>query len=105
VLASQHGTGEVTLGDSHEYGDRIEPFDKAEIDHRILEYLESFLNLPGLKICSRWHGIYAKHPEKPYVTLKPAERVLVVTGLGGAGMTLSFGLVEQLVATELGDPN
>ncbi len=103
VMASQHGTGEVTLGDSHEYGDRIEPFDKAEIDGRILDYLETFLAIPGLAIASRWHGIYCKHPERPYLVVKPADGVTAVTGLGGAGMTLSFGLAEHVVANELGE--
>ena len=32
VLVSQNGRGELTLGDSHEYGEQIEPFDKAEIE-------------------------------------------------------------------------
>jgi FAD dependent oxidoreductase TIGR03364 len=103
VMASQHGSGEITIGDSHEYGDRIEPFDKTRIDDRILEYLATFLNVPGLKIDSRWHGIYVKHPADPYKVAKPAEGVTAITGLGGAGMTLSFGLAEQVVTGELSE--
>ena len=41
--------------------------------------------------------IYAKQPDLPYVSLSPAARVRVVTALGGAGMTLSFGLAEQTI--------
>ena len=100
VMASQHGTGEITIGDSHEYGDRITPFDKTEIDDKILEYLATFLEIPGPRIASRWHGVYAKHPQRPYSVIKPAESVTAVTGLGGAGMTLSFGLAEQVVVEE-----
>jgi D-hydroxyproline dehydrogenase subunit beta len=103
VLVSQNGRGELTLGDSHEYGDQIEPFDKAEIDDGILAYLETFFRVPSLRIASRWHGIYVKHPTKTHVLVHPSPNVTVMTGLGGAGMTLSFGLAEQIVARELGE--
>ena len=35
VLVSQNGRGELTIGDSHEYGGDIEPFDKSQIDEWI----------------------------------------------------------------------
>jgi FAD dependent oxidoreductase TIGR03364 len=98
VLASQNGRGELVLGDSHEYGTAIEPFDKPEIDAMILAYLERFLVAPQLRIAARWHGTYVKHVSEPYFVARPADGVTVVTGLGGAGMTLSFGLAEQVVA-------
>jgi D-hydroxyproline dehydrogenase subunit beta len=97
VLVSQNGRGELVLGDSHEYGDKVEPFDKQEIDDLVLKYLATFLQLPELRIASRWHGIYGKHPTEPWFIARPAEGVTVVTGLGGAGMTLSFGLAEKMV--------
>jgi FAD dependent oxidoreductase TIGR03364 len=103
VLVSQNGRGELTIGDSHEYGDDIEPFDKAEIEEWILDYLKTFLQVSGLRIASRWHGTYAKHPEKPFLILKPSPEVTVITGVGGAGMTLSFGLAERVVNGELGE--
>ena len=102
VMVSQNGTGELTIGDSHEYDDAIEPFDKAEIDALILDYLGTFLEGPPPRIASRWHGSYVKHPDKPYVVLEPSPNVTAVTGLGGAGMTLSFGLAEQIVNRALG---
>lgn len=102
VMVSQNGLGELTIGDSHEYGDEIGPFDKAEIEELILEYLGRFLDVPGLRIASRWHGTYAKHPEQPYLVLGPLPGVLVITGVGGAGMTLSFGLAAAVVEQTLG---
>ncbi len=104
VMVSQNGTGELTIGDSHEYDDAIEPFDKAEIDELILGYLETFLEGPRPRIVSRWHGCYVKHPDKPYVVFEPSPNVTAVTGVGGAGMTLSFGLAEQVVSRVLGNP-
>lgn len=98
VMASQNGRGEVVLGDSHEYGDAIEPFNKQQIDDLILDYLATFLAMPPFRIASRWHGTYAKHPSESYFVARPAPQVTIVTGLGGAGMTLSFGLAEKVVS-------
>ena len=97
VMASQNGSGELILGDSHEYGADIEPFDKPEIDRLILDYLPTILDLPDLTIAARWHGIYAKHPTDSYFVAQPAPGATVATCVGGAGMTLSFGLADQVV--------
>jgi D-hydroxyproline dehydrogenase subunit beta len=103
VMASQNSQGEVVIGDSHECGEMIEPFDRPQIDDLILRYLTTFLDLPDLRIAARWHGIYAKHPTAPYFLAHPAPGVTVVTGVGGAGMTLSFGLAEEVVREVLGE--
>jgi FAD dependent oxidoreductase TIGR03364 len=95
VMASQTPAGEVTIGDSHVYGDEISIFDQASIDELILRYLGEFLALPAPAIAERWHGIYSKHADLPYFVASPEPGVHVVTGLGGAGMTLSFGLARQ----------
>ena len=65
VMVSQHGTGELTLGDSHEYGDDITIFDKPIIDELILRYLGQFLLPPRLQIRSRWHGNYRNIQPRP----------------------------------------
>ena len=100
VLVSQSSRGQLTIGDSHEYGADIEPFDKRFIE-LILEMLGEFLDVPDLRVDERWHGHYVKHPSAPYV-IHPAPEVVAVTGVGGAGMTLSFGLAAQTVRETLG---
>jgi D-hydroxyproline dehydrogenase subunit beta len=102
VLVSQNRSGALTIGDSHEYGDDIEPFDKSVVDRLILDALDEFFDVPKLRIDERWHGHYVKHPSEPYVVLNPAPHVVAVTGVGGAGMTLSFGLAEQVVRETFG---
>jgi D-hydroxyproline dehydrogenase subunit beta len=103
VLVSQNGLGELTLGDSHEYGAEITPFDKEEIDELVLRYLKTFFTAPKLQISSRWNGIYLKHHSDPYFIERPSAGVTIVTGVGGAGMTLSFGLAEMVVKDNLGE--
>ena len=103
VMATQNGLGELVLGDSHEYGDDIGIFDNPCIDELVLKYLRGFLSVPGLEIASRWQGVYIKHPSKPWVVADLGGNAIAVTGVGGAGMTLSFGLAERAVGDWLGD--
>ncbi len=103
VMASQNGSGEIVVGDTHEYGNAIEPFDKPYLDELVLKYLQTFVQIPNLEIAAKWHGIYAKHPTKPFTVIECTPNVRGVIGLGGAGMTLSFGLAERVVQEWLGE--
>ena len=98
VMASQNGRGEIIIGDSHEYGWVIDPFDKPAIDQLILDYLQTFLAAPALHIAQRWHGIYAKHPDQADFIADPTPGVKIVNGVSGAGMTTAFGLAEEVFA-------
>jgi FAD dependent oxidoreductase TIGR03364 len=95
VMASQNHLGEVVIGDSHEYDDAVEPFDKAEIDELILGYLRGLARFPSWEIAGRWHGVYAKHPTLPLFTATPQPNVTIFAAPGGAGMTLSFGAAAE----------
>lgn len=97
VLVAQHSDGELIIGDSHHYGKTLEPFDLQEVNDLILEYLHTFTNISALQIVERWHGIYARAEGKPFVVASPEKNVTIVNSLGGAGMTLSFGLAEEIM--------
>lgn len=102
VMASQNGKGELALGDSHEYGGDITPFDSAEIERLIMDYLHTFLKQEAIPaVAARWQGVYVKSPDGPAFVAFPGPGVTAVTGLGGAGMTLSFGLAGRVVAETL----
>lgn len=92
VMAAQNGRGEVILGDSHEYDSVADPFCCGEIDELILRELHKVIRLDDWSIAERWYGQYSKHPSLPYFATSPQSGVTIVTGLGGAGMTLSFGV-------------
>jgi len=97
VMASQDDNGGLILGDSHEYGDDIEPTDKAEIDALMLQELQKIMNVPTWNITRRWHGVYAKHPTQMCFVQEVRPEVLVVNGFGGNGMTLALAFSESII--------
>ncbi len=98
VMMSQNSDGELTIGDSHTYGLSPDPFIRADVNRYILDYLKSFVQVPSLEIAETWHGIYAKLPGQTELVAHPEPGVTIVNGLSGAGMTLSFGLAEEVVS-------
>jgi glycine/D-amino acid oxidase-like deaminating enzyme len=99
VMVSQNQAGELTVGDSHEYGLTHDPFDRQFINQLILDYLSTFASFKNEMITETWNGIYPKLTNgESHVIIEQSKGVTIVNGLGGAGMTLSFGLCEQLLA-------
>lgn len=100
VMASQHGDGTVTLGDSHEYADPPPVYNREEIDDLVLEYLRGFVRLPDARVAERWAGVYVKMPlGATEWTASPEPGVRLVNGVGGLGMTFSFGLAHETFDT------
>ncbi|MEP7373157.1 MAG: TIGR03364 family FAD-dependent oxidoreductase [Chitinophagaceae bacterium] len=99
VMVSQNQAGELTVGDSHEYGLTPDPFDKQFINQLILDYLKKFARFRDERVIETWNGIYSKLTNgQTHLAIEPEQGVTVINGLGGAGMTLSFGLCEQLIS-------
>jgi FAD dependent oxidoreductase TIGR03364 len=97
VLLAQNDHGELIIGDSHHYSKTPEPFDREDVNELILKYLDSFTSVGPFRITERWNGVYPKVADNSSLILNPDQGVTIVTGLGGAGMTLSFGLAEELI--------
>lgn len=98
VMASQNGIGELVIGDSHEYGQTHDPFNRSHINSKVLDYLDKLMEPADFTINEYWHGVYAKMTNGATEFVHhPEEGVTIINGLGGAGMTLSFGLAEEVV--------
>jgi FAD dependent oxidoreductase TIGR03364 len=98
VMVDQNNQNEFIIGDSHEYGHTHLPFNRYEINQLILKYLHQFLSIDDLELLEQWNGIYPKMTNgATEVFLNPLPGVYIINGLGGAGMTLSFGLAEEVV--------
>lgn len=96
IMISQNGLGEIILGDSHEYGLTFDPFNNEEINKFIVDQVKSFISLPSIEIASRWNGIYPKLIGGTELIKEVDDSILIVNCLGGAGMTQSFGLAEEI---------
>ncbi|MFE1951513.1 TIGR03364 family FAD-dependent oxidoreductase [Streptomyces sp. NPDC059524] len=101
VLVSQTADGRLTLGDSHAYGPTLGPFADGAVDDAVLEYLGTFAGLPPeAEVTERWVGFYPSLRDgRTDLVVDPEPGVTVVNGVGGAGMTLSFGLAEENLAS------
>lgn len=107
VMAVQNGVGEITTGDSHEYAHTHDPFDEAFINDLMLRYLRSFANFPDWRVAQTWHGVYSRLTDgSSELVAEPESGVMIVNapGGGGLGMTLSFGLCEEIVAGDYVQP-
>jgi FAD dependent oxidoreductase TIGR03364 len=103
VMVSQNGNGELTIGDSHEYGLVHDPFDKEFINEMITSYLQTFATFKNWKLLQSWHGIYPKMTNgATELIVDIAPGVTVINGMGGNGMTLSFGLCEEYISKRVG---
>ena len=98
VMVSQNEKGELTVGDTHEYAHTFDPFDKTHLNKKIRTYLKTFAISDNWEMVQSWHGILAKMTNSATeLILHPSPNVYIINGLGGNGMTLSFGLAEETI--------
>lgn len=98
VMVSQNMQGELTVGDSHEYGLDFEPFDKSYINELILTYLKRLVHIDRWKLIETWNGIYPKMKNGATdLHVEVQNDVHILNGIGGNGMTLSFAYAEEIV--------
>lgn len=98
VMVSQNNKGELTVGDSHEYALDFEPFDKIEINEMILSYLKKMMHIEEWKMIQSWNGIYpimTNNASELFLEVEPG--VYILNGIGGHGMTMSFGFAEEVI--------
>ena len=100
VMVAQNQAGELTVGDSHEYATTFDPFDEMAVNKLITDYLHQFALCGNWQLAQTWNGIYPKMTNGATdLFLNPQPGVYILNGLGGAGMTLSFGFAEECIQT------
>lgn len=96
LLLVQRTDGTLTIGDTHEYD---EPFDIAlrepEYDY-LIEVASDILGRPLPKVARRWDGVYSQRTDGAICERqKISNQIVVVTGPGGRGNSLSPAIAEN----------
>lgn len=88
LLIVQRQDGSLTIGDTHEYDEPF-GFDVQEAVYtHLLERAGQLLGRPLPPVRSRWAGVYSQvTDDRLYIRQQLADGVVLVTGLGGRGMT------------------
>lgn len=97
VMLAQNGFGELLMGDSHEYGSVFDPVNSERINALILNYMATFSSLRDIRISERWNGFYPKLDGRSEFIANPEPGVTIVQITNGLGMTLAFGLAEEVI--------
>jgi FAD dependent oxidoreductase TIGR03364 len=94
LIVVQNQDGSLVVGDSHVYGESLDPFSDDRIDDLILDEYAHILGHPP-KILERWIGTYATSDQQLYFIDKPDDHIRHIVVTCGAGATTSFAIAEQ----------
>lgn len=100
LIVVQSADGSLVVGDSHHYGETVDPFAPEHVDRIILDEMGNVLDLPGYKVSERWIGTYASAPDRLMLIDRPCDAVRIVIVTSGTGASTGFAIGEE-VAGEL----
>ena len=98
LLLVQRSGGGLTIGDTHQSEEPFRVDYDTEPERHLLSSARRLLgSIPGVR--RRWCGVYSQVAgEGLYARVEPEPGVVVVTGPGGRGMTLSPAIAEATFA-------
>jgi len=100
ILFKQAVDGSIILGDSHEYAKQSDElsFDIDEnINQFIIKEAQRIFELQNWGIQQTWYGIYSQNRTSDIFEHTIDDKIHIVTGIGGKGMTGSAGFAEQSI--------
>ena len=96
LIVVQHGTRALRIGDTHEYGDAFDFALDETAFSLFARAAEALLARPVPPVRRRWAGTYAQCSDGSlYLDAQPAPGVILVTGLGGRGMTAAPAVAAE----------
>ncbi|WP_072388336.1 TIGR03364 family FAD-dependent oxidoreductase [Hyphomicrobium sp. CS1BSMeth3] len=102
LIAVQSADGSLVVGDSHHYGETLDPFAATSIDDLILDELDAVLDLPGRTVSARWTGVYASAGDRLMLVDSPSDGVRIVIVTSGTGASTAFAIGEEVISELFG---
>jgi D-hydroxyproline dehydrogenase subunit beta len=91
LMFTQRPDGVLTIGDTHEHDQTVDPFRREDLDALLLTEVARLLGVERLRVRERWQGVYASAADD-YLVAAPVEGARVVSITSGVGMTIALGL-------------
>ncbi|WP_116107220.1 TIGR03364 family FAD-dependent oxidoreductase [Lewinella sp. IMCC34191] len=96
ILFKQSPDGSIILGDTHEYAsarevDALSFENRPRLNEYMLDEAKKIFDLPRWTIDASWNGYYSQCREHDIHLETIGDRIHVVTGIGGKGMTAGPG--------------
>lgn len=97
LIVVQSADGSFVVGDTHHYGETLDPFISDEINDLVLDEMDTVLDFGARRVSETWIGTYASAGDRWRFTdaPDPATRVVVVTA--GCGASTAFGIGEETI--------
>lgn len=97
LIVVQSQDGSLVVGDTHHYGDTLDPFISDEINALVLDELDIVLDLGRRRVSETWIGTYASASDRWHFTDAPDDATRVVVVTAGCGASTAFGIGEETI--------
>jgi FAD dependent oxidoreductase TIGR03364 len=97
LIVVQSADGTLVVGDTHVYGDTMDPFSDTGLDDLVLEEFRAVFPHVAYEVTERWLGTYATAHDRLVLIDTPMDRVRLVQVTSGTGASTSFALGEEVI--------
>jgi FAD dependent oxidoreductase TIGR03364 len=97
LIAVQSADGSLVLGDTHVYGDTVDPFGETALDALVLDEFHAVFPQVEYDITERWIGTYASAPDRLALLDKPIDDVRLTVVTSGTGASTAFAIGEEVI--------
>jgi FAD dependent oxidoreductase TIGR03364 len=102
LIVVQSADGSMVVGDSHHYGETLDPFAEEGVDRLIMDEFDRVLAVPGRTVTERWVGTYASASDRLMLIDRPADNLRLVIVTSGTGASTAFAIGEEVISEIFG---